>query len=174
MSEKQFNVREAINSEFEEIGELMVDAYSNLPGFLTIQTAPEYFEKLKNIGDLTRNPSIKIFAAVSDENEIGGAVVYFSDMQFYGSAGTATQVRDAGGFRFLAIHHNFRGHGLGKLLTNYCIQYAKREQQKQLVIHTTNAMKIAWGMYERMGFERSDDLDFRKGELEVFGFRYTF
>ena len=174
MSEKQFNVREAINSEFGEIGELMVDAYSNLPGFLTIETAPEYFHKLKNIGELTQNPVVKIFVAVSNQNEIGGAVVYFSDMQFYGSAGTATEVRNAGGFRFLAIHQNFRGHGLGKLLTNYCIEYAKSEQQEQLVIHTTNAMKIAWGMYERMGFERSQDLDFTKGELEVFGFRYKF
>lgn len=174
MSEKQFSVRKAIDSEFREIGELMVDAYSNLPGFLTIETAPEYFDKLKNIGELTQNPSVKIFAAVSNENEIGGAVVYFSDMKFYGSAGTATQVRNAAGFRFLAIHHNFRGHGLGKLLTNYCLEYAKGEYQKQLVIHTTNAMKIAWGMYERMGFKRSEDLDFRKGALEVFGFRYTF
>ncbi|MCR9252697.1 MAG: GNAT family N-acetyltransferase [bacterium] len=152
----------------------MVKAYSNLPGFLTTDSAPEYFKKLQNIGELTANPAIKIFTAVSKENVIAGAVVYFSDMQFYGSAGSAPKVKNAAGFRFLATSDVFRGHGLGKMLTNYCIEYAKSEQQEQLVIHTTNAMKIAWGMYERIGFERSVDLDFRKGALEVFGFRYRF
>ena len=33
------------------------------------------------------------------------------------------------------------------------------------------AMKIAWGMYEGMGFERAPDLDFMPEQLPVFGFR---
>jgi hypothetical protein len=32
-------------------------------------------------------------------------------------------------------------------------------------------MKVAWRMYEALGFERSPDLDFLQGELPVFGFR---
>jgi len=32
-------------------------------------------------------------------------------------------------------------------------------------------MKIAWQMYEGIGFERSEDLDFMQGNLPVFGFR---
>ena len=32
-------------------------------------------------------------------------------------------------------------------------------------------METAWRMYEKTGFVRSPDLDFKQGELEVFGFR---
>jgi hypothetical protein len=40
-----------------------------------------------------------------------------------------------------------------------------------LIIHSTMAMQTAWKMYERLGFKRSEDLDFMQGELPVFGFR---
>jgi DNA-binding HxlR family transcriptional regulator len=36
--------------------------------------------------------------------------------------------------------------------------------------NTTRAMETAWRMYEQLGFRRSPDLDFRQGNLEVFGF----
>jgi hypothetical protein len=32
-------------------------------------------------------------------------------------------------------------------------------------------MQIAWSLYERLGFERSKDLDFMQEKLPVFGFR---
>ena len=35
------------------------------------------------------------------------------------------------------------------------------------------AMKIAWGMYEKLGFKRSDDLYFLQKGLPVFGFRLS-
>jgi hypothetical protein len=33
-------------------------------------------------------------------------------------------------------------------------------------------MSIAWKMYEKIGFKRSEDLDFMQGDLSVFGFRF--
>ncbi len=33
------------------------------------------------------------------------------------------------------------------------------------------AMRTAWGLYERMGFARSEDLDFLQQGFPVFGFR---
>jgi sugar lactone lactonase YvrE len=41
--------------------------------------------------------------AVSSDNKIAGGVVYFSDMQYYGSGGTATKEHNAAGFRLLAV-----------------------------------------------------------------------
>jgi hypothetical protein len=32
-------------------------------------------------------------------------------------------------------------------------------------------MQIAWGLYERLGFVRSKDLDFSQQGLPVYGFR---
>jgi GNAT superfamily N-acetyltransferase len=92
-------------------------------------------------------------------------------MEYYGSGGTATQEKNAAGFRLLAVDVGARGLGIGKLLTIACIEKAKEQKQKQLIIHTTKAMRIAWRMYENLGFKRSEDLDFMQGELPVFGFR---
>ena len=57
------------------------------------------------------------------------------------------------------------------MLTLYCIDLAKKESQQQLIIHSTKAMQIAWSMYEKLGFKRSEDLDFKQSDLQVYGFR---
>jgi len=59
-------------------------------------------------------------------------------------------------------------------LTEACIRKAKETQANQLIIHSTNTMKVAWKMYENMGFQRSTDLDFMQGEIQVCGFRLLF
>ncbi|MGH1366191.1 MAG: GNAT family N-acetyltransferase [Calditrichia bacterium] len=171
MASNKYTLRDALPGEFPEIGKLMVRVYSVLEGFPTPEEQPAYYKLLANIGSLTNSPQTRLLVAVTPSGKIGGAVVYFGDMQYYGSGGTATSEKNAAGFRLLAVDPAARGNGLGKLLTNACIQTAKSAGLNQMVIHSTEAMKIAWGMYERIGFIRSEDLDFMQGELEVFGFR---
>lgn len=164
-------IRKAQPEEFEEIGKLMVQVYSQLDGFPSALEQPEYYKTLANIGALTKKPATELLVAVSPEGKIAGAVVYFSDMKYYGSGGTASDEKNASGFRLLAVDPARRGQGIGKLLCETCIQKAKALKQEQVIIHSTTFMRIAWKMYERMGFERSKDLDFMQGELPAFGFR---
>ena len=171
MSKVEYTVRNAQVSEFVEIGELMVKVYSQLEGFPKESEQPEYYKMLANIGELTKKPGTELLVAVSPEGRIAGGVVYFSDMQYYGSGGTATKEQNASGFRLLAVDPVMRGLGIGKLLTCDCIRKAKDKKHFQLVIHTTKAMQTAWQMYEKIGFKRSEDLDFMQGVLPVFGFR---
>jgi len=171
MSDTKYIVREAENDEFAEVGSLMVDVYSQLEGFPKKEEQPNYYNTLANVGEFTLKPKVKLLVAVSERNTIDGAVVYFGDMQYYGSGGSATKEKNAAGFRLLAVSHEARGKGIGKLLTRYCIDLAKEESQQQLIIHSTKAMKIAWSMYEKLGFKRSEDLDFKQAELQVYGFR---
>ncbi len=166
-----YTVRNAKPEEFKEIGELMVDVYAVLKGFPKPDEQPQYYGLLRKVGQLTKNKNIELLVAVSDQGNIGGAVVFFNDMKDYGSGGTATQEKNACGFRLLAVGPKSRGLGLGKLLTEYCLEKAKECGSKNMVIHTTNSMKIAWGMYERLGFKRAKDLDFMQDNLPVFGFR---
>ncbi|HMQ63764.1 MAG TPA: GNAT family N-acetyltransferase [Flavilitoribacter sp.] len=170
-SEPVFIVRNAEPAEFETIGRLMVRVYSQLTGFPTPGEQPEYYTMLANIGELAQRPATELLVAVSSEQEIAGAVVYFSDMQYYGSGGTATLEKSTSGFRLLAVAPEYRGFGIGKLLSKACIQKAREQDQRQVIIHSTRFMQVAWGMYERLGFKRSEDLDFMQGELPVFGFR---
>jgi len=166
-----YTIRHARPSEFAAIGELLVSVYSQLEGFPKEAEQPEYYSMLYNIGALTSNPATELLVAVAPDERLAGAVVYFSDMQYYGSGGTATQERNAAGFRLLAVDPAARGQGIGKLLTNECIRKARTAGLSHVIIHSTSAMQTAWNMYESLGFKRSTDLDFMQGKLPVFGFR---
>jgi GNAT superfamily N-acetyltransferase len=61
--------------------------------------------------------------------------------------------------------------GIGRALMEACIARAKERGHLQVIIHTTDAMRVAWVMYEARGFQRSPDLDFLQGALQVYGFR---
>ena len=164
-------IRNARPDEFEEIGRLMVRVYSQLEGFPKEDEQPHYYEMLLNIGQLTYKPKTELLVALSPDQKIVGGVVYFSDMKYYGSGGTATSEKNSAGFRLLAVDPSARGLGIGKLLTNECIRKARNEKLSQVIIHSTKAMQTAWKMYESLGFQRSEDLDFMQERLPVFGFR---
>jgi GNAT superfamily N-acetyltransferase len=168
---QKYEIRNVKADEFEEIGKLMVSVYSSLEGFPAPSEQPDYYKMLANIGELTKNPETELLVAISPEDKIAGGVVYFSDMQYYGSGGTATKERNAAGFRLLAVDPAARGQGIGRLLVEECIRKAKEKNLRQMIIHTTEAMRTAWEMYVKLGFEHSEDLDFRQGTLAVFGFR---
>lgn len=170
MTNKTCTIRNANPNEFETIGKLLVQVYSQLEGFPKESDQPNYYKMLANIGELTTKPETQLLVAVSGD-KIKGTVVYFSDMQYYGSGGTATKEQNASGFRLLAVDPSARGQGIGKLLVMDCIAKAKDKKHHQVIIHSTKAMQTAWKMYENLGFKRSKDLDFMQGELPVFGFR---
>lgn len=167
----EYKIRNASPSEFEAIGKLLISVYSQLDGFPKENEQPNYYKMLANIGDFTNHPETELLVAVDKNNAILGAVVYFNDMQYYGSGGIATQEKNTSGFRLLGVDNNVRGKGIGKLLTQECIRKATQNSLKQVIIHSTLAMQTAWKMYENLGFKRSEDLDFMQGELAVFGFR---
>lgn len=164
-------IREILRDEYELLGKLMVDVYSNLDGFPTPTDQPAYYEMLGNIGSFNEEIDTNVLVAISAEGELVGGVVYFADMARYGSGGTATTVKNASGIRLLGVNPESRGTGVGKALTNACIKRARDSGHSQVVLHTTEAMQIAWGLYARMGFKRSEDLDFMQEVLPVFGFR---
>jgi DNA-binding MarR family transcriptional regulator/ribosomal protein S18 acetylase RimI-like enzyme len=168
---RQYTVRNASPGEFKTIGALMIKAYANLEGFPNAAEQPGYYQMLANVGELTKKPKTELLVAVSSAGKIAGAVVFFGDMRYYGSGGSATTEHNACGFRLLAVAPSARGKGIGKLLTKACILKGERLKRRQVIIHTTKAMQLAWKMYERLGFRRSEDLDFMQGTLAVYGFR---
>lgn len=149
----------------------MADVYGQLDGFPKENEQPRYYEMLRQIGTLTENPETELLVAVSPDEQIKGAVVYYGDMKYYGSGGSATLEKNAGGFRFLAVDPQARRQGIGNLLIENCIRRAGKTHRSQIIIHSTAAMQAAWKIYLYLGFRRSEDLDFMQGVLPVFGFR---
>lgn len=167
----EFHIRDIQRHEHAEVGQLMVDVYAGLDGFPSPQEQPDYYRMLANIGQLTDQANTRLLVAVDSHDRCLGGVVYFGDMADYGSGGIATRVQHASGIRLLAVSDAARGLGVGKALTQACLALARAAGHDQVVLHTTAAMKVAWGMYERMGFERSHELDFDQQGLAVYGFR---
>ncbi len=165
-------IREAYPEEFTSLGLLMVEAYSQLEGFPDPQEIPDYYDRLRNVGEFTQSPKTKLLVAVSEEGKVDGGLVYFGDMRYYGAGSEATLSQKAGAFRLLAVNPNIRGKGLGKRLVYACIDQARSEGFKYLMIHSTKYMRVARKMYERMGFVRFPEIDFEKSGVAVLGFRY--
>jgi GNAT superfamily N-acetyltransferase len=164
-------IREIRKGEFEILGRLMVDVYSNLAGFPSPHEQPRYYQMLADIGSFTQKKDAKVLVAISADDEVVGGIVYFGDMSEYGSGGVATTVKNASGIRLLGVSARARGMGVGKALARACIQLAKDKGHSHIVLHTTQPMQVAWSLYEKLGFERSRDLDFAQEGLPVFGFR---
>ncbi|MBT7951100.1 MAG: GNAT family N-acetyltransferase [Gammaproteobacteria bacterium] len=164
------SIREALPSEFDAVGLLMVEVYSQLEDFPTPEEMPDYYEMLASVGEKTKQPSTKILAAFSTTNELLGAVVYFGNMGDYASGGPDIKIDKASGIRLLAVGKNARGLGVGKNLTQACIQEAKDNGHRQVILHSTRVMQVAWDMYEKMGFKRFEDLDFELHGFSIFGF----
>jgi ribosomal protein S18 acetylase RimI-like enzyme len=164
-------IRDLEPGESEALGRLMVAVYSNLEGFPTPADQPAYYEMLAGIGRFAEKPDTRVLVAITAEGRLVGGIVYFGDMAHYGSGGSATTVKNASGIRLLGVDPAFRHSGAGKALARACIGLARAKGHAQVVLHTTQAMRVAWGLYERLGFERSQDLDFLQQGLPVFGFR---
>ena len=171
MNDQAIEIRNAKPEEFADIGKLMVRVYSQLEGFPKESEQPEYYRMLLNVGELTEQDHTELLAAITDDKIVVGAVLYFSDLENYGSGGSITKIKNVSGFRLLAVDPDARGKGIGKLLSKECINRAKKHNHKQLFIHSTESMKVAWGMYERLGFLRYEEIDFMQEELPVFGFK---
>ncbi len=171
MTKGEIHIRNAQKHEFVPLGQLMIEVYSQLNGFPSREQQPAYYKLLANIGDFTEKPGAELFVALSANGNLLGGVVYFSNMAYYGSGGTAPLEKQAAGFRLLAVNPRARGMGIGRALSQACIDKAKAQNHSQIIIHTTETMKVAWAMYEKLGFKRSPDLDFMQDKLQVYGFR---
>ena len=59
------------------------------------------------------------------------------------------------------------GLGVGHALVDECVRRARRAGAAELGLHTSESMRVARRMYERMGFERAPERDFRPGGAEL-------
>jgi pimeloyl-ACP methyl ester carboxylesterase/GNAT superfamily N-acetyltransferase len=163
-------IRDARPEEFEEIGRLEVEAYSRLDGFPGKDVQPTYYDALARIGEQAAKPGVRLIVAC-EGSALVGVVVYFSDMDHYGSGGTARFERNASGFRFLAVDPKAQRRGVAKALIERCVEMAEANGHRCVVIHSTEPMRVARSLYERRGFRRAPDLDFLQGGLPVSGYR---
>lgn len=89
-----------------------------------------------------------------NENEIIG-------MAFLVPKGNPTEIFEAGWsyIRMVGVHPDFAGHGIGKELTQRCIDFAKRSGENTVALHTSEFMNAARHVYELLGFKQIKELE---------------
>jgi GNAT superfamily N-acetyltransferase len=164
-------IRPARPDDYASLGKLLVAAYAGLPGMPSPQEQPDYYAMLADLAGRAAKSALTVFVATDERGRLLGSIDFIDDMAQYGSGGPASTVKNAAGIRLLAVDSAVRGKGAGKALTMFCIDRARSIGKARLVLHTTKAMQTAWTMYESLGFVRFPELDFRQGNLDVFGFQ---
>lgn len=55
--------------------------------------------------------------------------------------------------RMLVVDPSARGQGIGRKLTETCLELAHRDEAEAIALHTSPAMEVALALYLRMGFK---------------------
>ena len=66
--------------------------------------------------------------------------------------------------RMVGVHTDHVGKGIGKKLTQMCIDHAKQTGEKIIALHTSEFMDAARHIYENLGFKKSRELPPRLGK----------
>lgn len=66
--------------------------------------------------------------------------------------------------RFVSVHPEFSGKGVGRQLTEKCIEIAKRNNEHIVALHTSEMMNKARHIYESLGFTILRELEPRMGK----------
>ncbi|HEY3869873.1 MAG TPA: GNAT family N-acetyltransferase [Actinocrinis sp.] len=146
-------VREARENELDEVGELTAGVYARE------DMADEiYLAVLRDSRARWAAPETTLLVALDDGTEgVIGTVTYAapgSPWQDLAEPGEAE-------FRMLAVHESARGRGVGETLVLACVDRAKRAGLARLVLSTGPASQAAHRIYERLGFTRAPQRDWR-------------
>lgn len=76
-------------------------------------------------------------------------------MAFLVPKGNPTEIYDEqwSYIRFVSVHPLFGGQGIGRQLTQQCIELAKQNKEQTIALHTSEIMPKARYIYESLGFE---------------------
>jgi ribosomal protein S18 acetylase RimI-like enzyme len=146
-------VREAREEELDRIGEITADVYDGeqLAG-------PEYVKVLRDARSRWESPATTVLVALDDgTDDVLGTVVLAEPGSPWQALGQGDEVE----FRMLATLPSARGRGVGEALVRACIERARAAGAPRLVLSTGPEMKAAHRLYERLGFLRTPERDWR-------------
>ena len=141
-------VRPARPDEYDAIADLTVRVYSSLEGGLH----PEYAAILRRTAE--RAETAEVVAGVQGDRLLG-SLTYVPSPGPQGSIATGT----AAEVRTLVVDPDAQGLGVGRGLVQWSIERARSDGRDRLVLSTMPWMRVAHGLYERMGFTRTPERD---------------
>lgn len=122
---------------------------------------------LQDILDLEGRASASDLLVAELEGELVACVSYYApgaEVSYPSESFSVHWPVEWASFRLLAVKPSARGNGVGRALTEACIDRARIQGAPAVGLHTTEPMAVAQAMYERMGFARSPTYDFHPSD----------
>ncbi|NQZ08362.1 MAG: GNAT family N-acetyltransferase [Algicola sp.] len=144
-------IRDYQSSDADAINALAVKAFSQYSKDFHNWTA--FSERAQQFSSLSNEAEI-IVATINDEAALNEEIV--AAVAYVGAAVVKPSHFPANTpiIRMLVTSPDHRGLGLGKKLTQQCIDRAIKDKCDEIALHTSPIMTVALSMYLRMGFER--------------------
>jgi len=149
-------IRRATPLDSSAINKLCVEAYHEFESSIGSADWQQLRDRLSRASDLS---SLGELIVAEDATLLLGVVLYIPPGK---SDGVSIPCQWAS-IRMLAVSPLCRGRGIGRELTQECINRARRDGAEALGLTTGKMMKIAQPMYERMGFKKDAELGVRFG-----------
>lgn len=147
-----FTIRPVRPEEYAALGELTVRAYHSLEGYAD---PDPYDARLRDVAGRAAVSCVAV--AVDPDGTLLGGVTYVSGPEDPYSE----DLREGeAGIRMLAVDPAHQGRGVGRALTEWCLERARSSSRSRMVLHTSFLMPGAIRLYERLGFVRTPNLDF--------------
>jgi GNAT superfamily N-acetyltransferase len=144
-------IRSVRPDEYDRLGDITVEAYTTLPGHVP---EPDYEVELRDVAG--RAAQAVVLVAVDDDGELLGGVTYVPDPS---SPLAEFDDPDAASVRMLAVAPGAQRRGVGRLLSQACIERARADGRARVLLHSTAWMHGAHELYRGLGFRRAPELD---------------
>jgi GNAT superfamily N-acetyltransferase len=159
---RAYTIRDARTEERMAIGDLTFRAYSEYARIME----PAAWAGLESAltAALASDVAAERIVADDDGTLIGSAMLFPAHADAYRGEAAAPHAPEV---RLVAVAPEARGRGVAKALMEECVRRARAAGATELGIHTSRSMRAAITLYERMGFVRVPERDFRPAGAEL-------
>lgn len=151
-----YTIRQATPRDSTAINDLCVAAYQEFETVVGPANWQQMRDSLAHASDLS---SIGELILAEDSAGLLGVILYIPP----GKSDGINIPREWASIRMLAVSPGGRGRGIGRRLTQECIDRACRDKADAVGLTTAEMMRVAQPMYERMGFKKEAELGTRFG-----------
>jgi ribosomal protein S18 acetylase RimI-like enzyme len=154
------NYRKGYINDLNAIKKLAIKTWSEFKSELTNENWQDLYKTLTNDQTYTDLIDKSYFIVCESLNkEIIG-------MSFLVPKGNPTEIYDESWcyIRFVTVDPEFGGNGIGKKLTEICVEFAKQNGEKIVALHTSEMMNKAIHIYEKLGFKILREIEPRLGK----------
>lgn len=144
-------VRPALPPEYAAVDDLTAAIYVN-EGY----TSANYIDRIRDAAGRSTHGEVLV-ACDAGQGTVLGSVTLLLDGGPYAQIARPGEAE----FRLLAVDPAARGRGAGECLVRCCIDQARGRGFDRLVLSTQPSMTAAHRLYERLGFRRTPERDWR-------------